>query len=63
MATQQVVSTTDAAKELGDISPQRVRALLKEGRIVGAVKISGVWVIPTPVHVLTARQGQNRRNG
>jgi len=39
------VGTTAAATLLG-ISMQRVRVLLKEGRIQGAQKIARVWVIP-----------------
>lgn len=39
------VGTAEAGTILG-ISTQRVRLLLKQGRIQGAQKIAGVWVIP-----------------
>ena len=40
-----IVGTTEAARLLS-ICTQRVRCLLKEGRIVGAEKVSGFWKIP-----------------
>ncbi|MDY6804888.1 MAG: helix-turn-helix domain-containing protein [Cyanobacteriota bacterium] len=39
------VGTTEAATLLG-ISTQRVRVLLKQGRIQGAKKIARAWIIP-----------------
>jgi hypothetical protein len=39
------IGTTEAASLLG-ICPQRVRQLLKGGRIEGAKKVGGVWEIP-----------------
>ena len=39
------VGTTEAANALG-VKPQRVRLLLKQGRIQGAKKVGKVWIIP-----------------
>lgn len=39
------VGTTEAASLLG-VSSTRVRALLLEGRIQGAYKVSKIWIIP-----------------
>ncbi len=55
MQTQAYLSTAEAAVKLG-VSTQRVRALLAQKRIVGAVKVGRDWIIPTPPHVLTPRQ-------
>ncbi|MGB3635969.1 MAG: helix-turn-helix domain-containing protein [Rivularia sp. (in: cyanobacteria)] len=38
---------TKKAAELLHISPRRVRYLIAEGRVYGAYKIGGNWVIPT----------------
>lgn len=40
-----LVSTKDAARLL-DISPKRMRTLIAQGRVEGAVKIGGTWVVP-----------------
>ena len=40
-----IVGTTEAARLLS-ICTQRVRCLLKEGRIVGAEKVGRFWQIP-----------------
>ena len=55
MNTQQLLSTAGAARELG-VSEQWIRKLLKRGRIAGAFKVGRDWLIPMPIHVLTARQ-------
>ncbi|MCL8207233.1 MAG: helix-turn-helix domain-containing protein [Actinomycetia bacterium] len=44
------VTTTEAAALLG-VNPSRVRQLLLAGRIVGARKAAGTWLIPTPIQV------------
>ncbi len=41
----QMIGTEELGKLLG-ISPRRVRALLKAGRVEGAFKVGGTWVIP-----------------
>lgn len=46
-----LLSVADAARELG-VSPRRIRALLAQGRIAGAVKLGREWVIPAPVRKL-----------
>ena len=48
-------SVDEAARECG-FSGRRVRALLAQGRIEGAVKVGSVWVIPTPVKVLPPKR-------
>ncbi len=40
-----LIGTSQAASLL-DVCPQRVRQLLKEGRVVGAEKIDDFWRIP-----------------
>ena len=41
-----MIGTTKAA-ELLNISPRRLRHLLAKGRVYGATKIAGNWVMPT----------------
>lgn len=41
-----MIGTTKAAKLL-NISPRRVRELIYKGRVYGATKIAGNWVMPT----------------
>lgn len=38
--------TVKEASERWDITPRRVTALCQKGRIDGAVKASGVWILP-----------------
>lgn len=38
--------TSEEIAQKWDISTRRVTALCKDGRIVGAVQKSGVWLIP-----------------
>ena len=45
-----MISTANAAVQLG-VSPRRVRTLLEQGRIEGAVKVGGTWMVPSPVRV------------
>lgn len=39
------MSTAEAAAVLG-VSERRVRAILETGRVKGAFKVGGTWVIP-----------------
>lgn len=41
-----MISTKEAAVILGGISERRVRTLCREGRIKGAERIGGIWVLP-----------------
>ena len=45
-------ATTERAAEERGVSPRRMRQLLQEGRIEGAVRIGRQWCIPLPVAVL-----------
>ena len=45
------LSTEEAAANHG-VSARRLRTLLQQGRVVGARKIGGVWIIPDPLEVL-----------
>ena len=45
-------ATTERAAEERGVSPRRMRQLLQEGRIGGAVRIGRQWCIPLPVVVL-----------
>ena len=44
-------STEEAAANHG-VSARRLRTLLQQGRVVGAMKVGGVWIIPDPLEVL-----------
>lgn len=46
MSTPRFMPVADAAEALG-VSGRRIRQLLEEGRVRGAEKISGVWLVPT----------------
>ena len=50
------VTAAMAARDL-DISPQRMRRLIREGRVRGAQKVDGTWLIPTPIKVLPGKRG------
>ena len=50
------VTAAMAARDL-DISPQRMRRLIREGRVRGAQKVDGIWLIPTPIEVLPGKRG------
>ena len=55
---KRLIGTAEAAVELG-VSARRVRALLSQGRIRRASRVSGAWIIPAPVVVL--KPDGNRR--
>ncbi len=44
------LSVPQAAKAL-DLSVQRISQFLHAGRVVGAQKIGGRWIIPAPVKI------------
>lgn len=46
-----LVTVERAAAERG-VSTRRIRQLLLQGRVEGAVKLGKQWVIPTPVVIL-----------
>ncbi len=50
------VTVAMAAWDL-DISPQRMRRLIREGGMRGAQKVDGTWLIPTPIEVLPGKRG------
>ena len=52
-----MIPVKDAAIRLG-VTVQRVRQLLKQGRIRGATKIGRDWMIPTDVHVRKVKMGR-----
>ena len=45
-------ATADRAAEERGVSPRRMRQLLQQGRIQGAVRIGRQWCVPLPVVVL-----------
>ena len=50
------VDTTEAAKQTG-YSEYRTKLMAKEGKLVGAYKVKGRWMIPTPV-MIRAKDGR-----
>ena len=50
------VTVRQAAIRLG-VSERRVRKLARDGRVRGATKAGGEWLIPTPVEVIAGRRG------
>ncbi len=50
------VTVRQAAVRLG-VSERRVRKLARDGRVRGATKAGGEWLIPTPVEVIPGRRG------
>ena len=46
-----------AAEQL-NVSPDRMRHLCAEGKIVGARKIGRDWLIPTPIQRIPGRNGR-----
>ena len=50
------VTVKEAANGLG-VSERRVRKLARDGRVRGATKAGGEWLIPTPVDVIPGRRG------
>ena len=55
------VTAQEAAKELG-IEQSVLRRLCIKRRIVGAEKVAGVWLIPTPVKRIRAAKGPPGRD-
>ena len=49
------IGVTEAAEQLG-VSAQRIRVLLKEGRVVGAERRTFGWLIPSPVQIIPPRR-------
>ena len=50
------VTVREAAIRLG-VSERRVRKLVRDGRVRGAIKAGSEWLIPTPVEVIPGRRG------
>ena len=50
------VTVRQAAIRLG-VSERRVRKLAGDGRVRGATKAGGEWLIPTPVEVIPGKRG------
>ena len=50
------VAVKQAAIRLG-VSERRVRNLVRDGRILAAMKAGAEWLIPTPVQVISGRRG------
>lgn len=50
------LTVRQAAIRLG-VSERRVRKLARDGRVRGATKAGGEWLIPTPVEVIPGRRG------
>ncbi len=50
------VTVREAAIRLG-VSERRVRKLVRDGRVRGAIKAGAEWLIPTPVEVIPGRRG------
>ena len=50
------VTVREAAIRLG-VSERRVRKLARDGRVRGATKAGGDWLIPTPVEVVPGKRG------
>ena len=50
------LTVREAAIELG-VSYRRMYQLLAEGRVKGAKKHSGVWLVPSPVRVFQSLKG------
>ena len=49
---EKTYGTTERAAEDRGVSPRRIRQLLRERRIEGAVKLGRQWIIPIPVVIL-----------
>jgi excisionase family DNA binding protein len=52
--------TTRQAAAVLSLNPSRIRRLLADGRIEGAVKHGRDWVIPTPVRVLPPKRERSK---
>ncbi|MDR2711368.1 MAG: helix-turn-helix domain-containing protein [Burkholderiales bacterium] len=51
-----MISTADAAERLG-ISRRRLQALIKEGRVLGAVRVGRAWILPDNPQVTAGTRG------
>lgn len=62
--TDNLIGVAGATKELG-VKTDRVRQLLRQGRIKGAFKVDDRWIIPKPVEVTGPSRpvGRPARNG
>ena len=49
---EKIYGTTEKAAEDRGVSSRRIRQLLRERRIQGAVKLGRQWIIPIPVVIL-----------
>lgn len=58
-STPRMVGTAEGAREL-DIDESYLRRVCRQGRIQGAVRIGGSWLMPSPVEVLPARRSRGR---
>ena len=54
--------TVQQAAEKWKISPRQVQILCKNGRVPGAVKMSGIWIIPHEVEKPTQRSSKSRNH-
>ncbi|MCY3764795.1 MAG: helix-turn-helix domain-containing protein [Gemmatimonadetes bacterium] len=50
------LTVRQASIRLG-VSERRIRKLARDGRVRGATKSGGEWLIPTPVEVIPGRRG------
>ena len=56
---QPYVTAREAAEEVG-LSYTRIRALLRRGRVMGAIKPQRDWLIPSPVDILPPKRTPRR---
>ena len=62
--TDNLIGVAGATVELG-VKSDRVRQLLRQGRIKGAFRVDDRWIIPKPVEVTgpSRRPGRPAKNG
>ena len=53
-------TVTECAKSWG-VSARRVRQVLEEGRIDGAMKMAGVWIVPADAYFDKRAPGRPRK--
>jgi hypothetical protein len=58
--TKKLIGTADAARKQG-VTQRRLRMLCDEGRIAGAQKVAGVWLIPTSFRIKAGSRGPRLR--